>query len=163
MVRVHCENCDGIFESIDFDTEYHSNGYCKDRPKTDYDKLPFKEKYFGEIISICAMTLVLGLVIGFGLYFHSDASPDQVECISYRMVQHIWLNENNEVTYREPIQVCDVTKYGGTYRFSYYLQANFSKPWWDVYPSCEGAVFNNQSMNFICPNGTIAQEIRPYH
>lgn len=159
MTLVHCSNCDKNFPIMEFDTQYHSYD-CKFASKEEHDRLPFKDRYFGELIGISAMIGILVLFVGMIVLFGNGAKAQ--ECLDSHMSTINELNANNKITYREPKEICDVTYYTqyDTYSYSYYMEKNYGKPSWSVYTDCENAIWNKEEKNFVCPDGRIANELR---
>lgn len=52
MMQVHCENCNEIIPITEFNSEYHQFGICKQLKQSEWEKLPFKEKYIAELGSV---------------------------------------------------------------------------------------------------------------
>lgn len=108
----------------------------------------------------------------------------EFQCIYHEIVTSSHPNSNTEIIYREPTKICSVSKitsngFPYAYQYSYDFMKKYNKSDTYIVPKCNEekisavvsqaglrhslyndlAIFDNQTMNYVCPDGSWAMEL----
>lgn len=143
----------------------------------------------GSLGTILGFAIPIILIVIFFASFDSDniklgLGGPEIECIYHEIVTSSHPNSNTEIIYREPTKICSVSKITSNgflfaYQYSYDFMKKYNKSDTYIVPKCNEekisaivsqagfsytlyndlAVFDNHTMNYVCPDGSQAMEL----
>ena len=130
-----------------------------------YDFLSFGVPF----IILCSALVLMYQFIYVPAKIKADAFDEKypIKCVYQKNQTVLQLNANDQIIYRDPITVCQVSLRSyvddnGTWQYvtayQYESQAKYNKPFHESYLNCKPKTFDNISGNWVCVNGSIAKE-----